>query len=101
MLSAGAAQSPQPVPAVTAAVSPALTQGISHHVSPALPGRSTRGNQSGTSAAGSPAPIGEIQGDPIVSAAGSKRKADQLQLDEPFQVILLVLQCCVAVDDTQ
>lgn len=90
MLSAGATRSPQPVPAITAAFSPApaFTQGTSQSASPALPGRSTRGKPSGTSAAGSPAPIGQTQGDPT---AGSKRKADQLQVDEPLQVSLLVL----------
>ena len=102
MLSAGAAQSPQPVPAITAAFSPAaaFTQGTSQHASPAPPGRSITGKSSGTIAAGSPAPTGQTQGDPRVSAAGSKRKADQLQLDEPLQVRLLVSKCCVAVADT-
>ena len=92
MLSAGAAQSPQPVSAITAAFSPAaaFAQGTSQHTSPALPGRSNKRKGSGTS--GSPAPVGQIQGGPRVSAAGSKRKADQIQHNDPLQVNLLVLQ---------
>lgn len=94
MHSAGAAQSPQPVSAVTAAFSPAavFSQGTSQHTSPPLPGWSNKGKGSGTSAAGSPAPVGQIQGGPRVSAAGSKRKADQIQHDDPLQVNPLVLQ---------
>ena len=97
MLSAGSAQSPQPIPQLTAASSAAVTQGNSQPASPAPLGRISRGKRRGKSAAGSPVPMGQAPSGPTVPAAGLKRKADQLQGDARLQVKFLVLQCLVAV----
>lgn len=97
MLSAGLAQSPQPIPQLTAASPAAFTDGTSEHAAPAPPRRRSKGKATRKSAAGSPVPVGQTLSGPTVPAAGLKRKADQLQEGGLMQVNLLVLQCCVAV----
>lgn len=88
---AGAAQSHHSVPVLSAALSPAavaFTQAKS--TTPTVPGRSSRGKIMCT-----PVAILQTPSGPGASAAGSKRKAEELQQDGRLEVGLRVLHCII------
>lgn len=90
MLSSEAAYLHQPVAAHGASLTPvALTAGTSQHVSPALPGHNGKGKESGRHAHEEVALQRKTSSGPRGPAAGSKRKADELQQDGQLEVKLL------------
>lgn len=95
MLPTGAAHSHQPIPALPGAISPvASSQGAAQHASPAASGHRGRGRKTGVNVHEGAALLGQIPNGPQAPAAGSKRKASELQQDDGLEVKLPCAMRC-------